>query len=317
MDKLLEGVGYFFDNPKIRVRMLTPLVNVHGPRDLRPINFADGVVMRPITDEEFSELYNYSHIFTFSTNNFTNADFVFAQDIEIKKQVGNFGSMESGLESQLHQKILDMCIFALATFKDGGAVGCGWTRILPAQMAFGVGFGSFSLGRSEHVPPARYDLSVEEAPSLEKHAQTFERNPHPSLEVALQRLVDSARRVNDRDSIIDSLIGLESILLREIGEKDRSEVSFRFAINYAYLFPVAERKDAYKIAKDLYKLRSQIAHGGSPKQQERIKGKSMGLEEIANLSRSMLRKTITKFLGNTEHPEFLKEGYWSDRRLGL
>lgn len=111
-------------------------------------------------------------------------------------------------------------MLALASFKYAGAVGYDGVRVTPAELTLGSAFGMGHLWGNEHVPMARYDVSAEEASRIEAHAKLFE-NIHPSLEMACQRLVDSARRAKPRDSIVDAVIGLESILLVDIGEKQR------------------------------------------------------------------------------------------------
>jgi hypothetical protein len=102
-------------------------------------------------------------------------------------------------------------------------------------LAFGAGFGIHQLWGNQHVPFGRYDLTPDDAPKPEAYAKLFA-NIHPTLEMACQRLVDATRRTKPRDSIVDAVIGLESILLVEIGEKYRGEARFRFSLNHAFLF---------------------------------------------------------------------------------
>ncbi|MGC1686467.1 MAG: hypothetical protein WA734_12665 [Candidatus Acidiferrales bacterium] len=167
---------------------------------------------------------------------------------------------------------------------------------------------------NEHVPVGRYDLTPEEAPKIEAFARLFE-GIHSTLEMASQRLVDSARRTKARDSIVDAVIGLESILLANTG--DRTELRFRFSLNYAALFPKEEREEAFYTARSLYDLRSGIAHGSSPREKVEINDKMMTLSEAATLARSVLRKTIAIFMSNSKSPDFMKEGYWVVKELGL
>jgi hypothetical protein len=138
---------------------------------------------------------------------------------------------------------------------------------------------------------------------------------HSTLEMASQRLVDSARRTKLRDTIVDSVIGLESILLANTG--DKTELRFRFSLHYASLFPKEECKDAFYTARDLYDLRSTIAHGSSLKEEEKINGKTLKLSDAAALARSVLRKTIGIFMRNSKNPDFMEGSYWLSKELGL
>jgi hypothetical protein len=168
--------------------------------------------------------------------------------------------------------------------------------------------------RDEHVPFSRYELTVEEAPRVEAHARNLE-GIHPTLEMASQRLVDSVRRTKPRDTIVDTVIGLESILLANL-QDGRTELGFRFALHYALLFAIEEREDAFFTAKDLYNLRSTIAHGSEPKETVKINGKPLALGEIAALARSVLRRTISIFMVNAKKPDYMDQDYWRAKELG-
>jgi hypothetical protein len=43
----------------------------------------------------------------------------------------------------------------------------------------------------------------------------------------------------------------------------------------------------------------------------------MTLYEIAPLAQSVLRETLAKFMPNSTKPDFLTDGYWTTRALGL
>lgn len=316
LDQLLTEAAGFFDRPNICLRLMAPVLNVHGSREVPPIAFPGGIVMRPLTDEEFTDLYGGNPVFRGTRSLLNFPDFVFVREIEIPKMIGERPGAAADALWKPTQDLLDRCILAISSFKDGGPVGYDGVRITAAEMAFGAAFGTQQLWGNEHVPNGNYQLSPEEAPRLETYAQKFG-DIHSSLEIACQRLVDATRRTKPRDSIIDAVIGLESILLVEIGERQRGETRFRFSLNYASLFPAAERRDAFNTARDLYDLRSAIAHGGQPKEREKVNGKEMTLNEIAPLARSVLRLTLSKFMDNPAKPDFLADGYWVSKALGL
>jgi hypothetical protein len=133
--------------------------------------------------------------------------------------------------------------------------------------------------------------------------------------MACQRLVDGSRRSKARDTIVDSVIGLESILLANI--PDRGELRFRFSLNYASLFPRDERRAAFSTAQDLYDIRSKIAHGVSPKTRVKIGDGDYSLDQAAKLARGVLQRTIAFFVSNAQHPDFMAKGYWETKQLGL
>ncbi|MBR1279542.1 HEPN domain-containing protein [Bradyrhizobium sp. AUGA SZCCT0283] len=316
MDNLLDETASFFDRPTVRVRLLAPVLNVHGSTEVPTVAFGGGVIMRPITDEEVTRFYGGNPIFQSSGRMFAFPDFVFVHELEVPEVFWTpFTPVQEPFWKQT-QEALDRGILALSSFKEGGAVGYDGVHITLAELAFGFGLGGQHYWGGDHVPVGHYELTADEAPQLEAYAKLFE-EIHPTLEMACQRLVDSGRRTKPRDSIVDSIIGLESILLVEVGERQRGETRFRFSLNYASLFPASERKSAFYRARDLYDLRSKIAHGGEPRGKEKIDGKEMALHEIAPLARTVLRETVLKFLPKSIRPDFLAENYWLSKVLSL
>jgi hypothetical protein len=315
MEDLLDDVAGFFDRPNIRVRLSAPLLNLHGSREVPPIAFPGDIIMRPITDEEVTSFYGGNPIFNTGSRLLAFPSFLFVREVDVPKVVGDFSKIANESFWRPTQEMFDRLILAISSFKDGGPIGYDGVRVTPVEMAFGATSGG-QFGSSEHVPVGHYELTPEEAPRLELYAKLFE-DIHPSLEIACQRLVDATRRTKVRDSIVDAVIGLESILLVEVGEKQRSETRFRFSLNYASLFPVEERHDAFHTARDLYDLRSLIAHGGEPSSKQKINGNDMALHQIAPLARSVLRETLARFMPNSAKPHFLSNGYWVTKVLGL
>lgn len=316
LDELMQSTADFFDRPNIRIRISAPVLNVHGPRDVPPIAFASGITMRPITDEEATLFYGGNPIFANAGRMFVFPDFVFVRDIDIPKVIGKHAEVSGEPFWKQTQNLLDRYILAISSFKDGDPVGYDGLRLSATELAFGAAVGGQHFWGNEHVPIGHYNLAAEEAPKIEAYAKLFE-DIHPTLEMACQRLVDSNRRTKPRDSIVDAIIGLESILLVEIGERNRGETRFRFSLNYASLFTHTERENAFYTARDLYDLRSQIAHGGEPKGKVNIGGKEMNLYEAAAVARSVLRETLARFMPNSAKPDFSVERYWTSRVLSL
>lgn len=176
-------------------------------------------------------------------------------------------------------------------------------------------------GRWDHfVHFDSYVLLAHELPKLVEHARLFN-NLHPSIEMACQRLLDSVGRSEARDSIVDSVIGLESILLINVGEeKYRGETRYRFALNYASMSASAEDKyEAFRFARDLYDARSAIVHGKNHGAWTEIRlGKEkMPLHQGAKKASSALRSTIKHFLNEKGRPAFLAEDYWIRCNFGF
>jgi hypothetical protein len=209
---------------------------------------------------------------------------------------------------------IDRSILALATFKDAPAIGYDGVHVRPEGLILGISAGNQRIGGGETIPFGTYELADEEVPRIEAHAKAMGRM-HQTLEMACQRLVDGARRSKPRDTIVDAVIGLESILLAHLPE--RGELRFRFSLNYATLFPKEERRRAFSVAKDLYDLRSTIAHGSQPPAKLKIGDTEYGLAAAGNLAREVLRRTIAIFAPSASKPEYLRADFWESKQLGL
>lgn len=317
IDALTAEAVAFFDKPTASLRLLAPVLNMRGPPNVPPVSFPGDYVLRPITDEEFTAIYGGSPLFQYRGFPLRAPEFVFVHDLEIAKVVG--GSFEERLAdpiSKSAEMALDRCMLALSSFKHSGPVGYDGIRVEARELAFGIGFGGLTTFPPEHIPYSDYPLSPEEVPQLQAHAARFE-DIHSALAMACQRLLDASRRLRPRDAILDAAIGLESILLNEIGEPQRGENRFRFSINYASLVPTPDRFEAYRTARSLYDLRSTIAHGTEPGGRCKFAGKEMGIDEVSQLARRMLHGTVSRFMQNGAAPDFINEGYWTKRVLGL
>ena len=78
----------------------------------------------------------------------------------------------------------------------------------------------------------------------------------PELIVAANRLVDAEGRGNVADVVVDTCIGLETLLLR-----DNQELTFRVKLNYAFLGPAQERRTRADALTKLYSTRGKVVHG--------------------------------------------------------
>ena len=144
------------------MRLFAPVLNVYGPREVPPMSFPDGIIMRPITDEEFTLFYGGNPVF--GTNRlFAFPDFVFVRELEARKVIFD-GTKPGEPFYKSTQEILDRCILAISSFKDGGPVGYDGIRITSAELAFGVGYGGQHVWGNEHVPTGRYEVTPDEAP---------------------------------------------------------------------------------------------------------------------------------------------------------
>ena len=139
------------------------------------------------------------------------------------------------------------------------------------------------------------------------------------MEMASRRLSDAEIRTKHIDQILDAVIGLEVILLATAGSADyRGEMRYRFSLNYATLFDTSDsRLSAFKCARDIYDLRSRIAHTGSLDPGPiKIGKESYNQKDAATKCCEMLRHVVHKYLPFGKIQPYLKSDYWPARLFG-
>lgn len=116
-----------------------------------------------------------------------------------------------------------------------------------------------SLASGLGQPFGHRDLTAMDADSIAKFSRLIEKGWHPSLHIANNRLIRATSERDDPvDSLIDAVIGLESLFGRSA-----SELSQRVSMATARLLaPDQEAGVAlYRRIRDLYQKRSGVVHG--------------------------------------------------------
>ena len=129
------------------------------------------------------------------------------------------------------------------------------------------------------------------------------------LNIAAARLLDAESRFSPVDALLDAVIGLEVLLNPNV----RSELSFRVALNYAYLGPAAERRKRYENVRDVQLTRNRVVHGGL-----NLRSKDAPrLHEHAELAKVCLRDSVVRFLTerSLRGTQKLDADFWLDRVL--
>jgi hypothetical protein len=212
---------------------------------------------------------------------------------------------------------LDRATIALHTFKEG-RVSYGSLRLIPITFS-PFWLGSYGFGQPS-VPFGSYVLTPEEIASFRQHVDLIFTSSESSIEMACSRLSDAATRTRSEDQLVDAVIGMEAILLAGLSSEDRrGELKFRFSLNYATLFDSPEaRCRAFRIAKDLYNLRSTIAHGSSPgKGTLRVGDEKLALPDAANRASRALRHVIHYFLPRAKEAPYTNHHFWERAYFGL
>ena len=312
VEAIVQEFADFVDSPTVRLRFLAQLVNFRMPAD--SLALPSGLAIRRLSEDEVSEFHG-GRMGTLAQIPYQSLgihEFVLAGELDEPKILGN-SQPQAETVADRAKEVLDKAVLSLRTFKEGH-VGYDYIHFRPVTFC---PIGLFSVGAGDkYIPMGSYSLTVSEYEALTKHAELIFACSEPAMKMACSRLGDAENRTRPEDRIIDAVIGMEALLLAGVDGR-RGELSFRFSLNYAMLFPTDERQDAYRLARDLYSLRSRIAHGSSVDEGKlKIAGEKLTLSEAGKRATAALRKIIMHFLPK-EGAEYKNHEFWKRGYFGL
>jgi hypothetical protein len=312
LDTIVQEFADFVDSKVIRLRYQTQLINFKMPAD--SLVLPDGLMIRRLTDEEVSAFHGgpIGTLGFLRPRTLGPQEFVLEGELDEPKILGN-NHLEGDVMAPGAKVAFDKAITSLRTFKEG-CVGYDFIHFQPVTFC-PIGF--FSRGEGDKfVPSGSYVLTEAEYEPLMAHAKLIFRSSEASMEMACSRLADAENRTRPQDQIVDAVIGMEALLLAGIEDR-KSELSFRFSLNYAMLFPSDQRHYAYRVARDLYGLRSVIAHGSSLDENRlKIAGEKVVLHEAGRRAKAALRGIIMHFLPK-KRARYKDHEFWQRAYFGL
>jgi hypothetical protein len=314
VEALIQEFADIVDGAVVRFRFRAQLLNYQ--MESQSIPLPDGVVIRRLSEQEVSDIYAGPLWQLGIIRQSSRRPHEFAIEGEYDDQMV-FGELAADPKSldQVRRR-LDKAITALRTFKEGRV---GYDEVRFESVKFWPTFSpSLSYG-DVYVPPGHYAVSKAEVETLLQHAELVFACSDLSMQMACARLADAENRTRTEDRIVDAVVGMESILLAAIDKQDRrGEQSFRFAMNYSTLFEAPESKlRAYKVARDLYGLRSVVAHGSAIDEDKlKIAGEKMTLDAAGRTATEVLREIVKFFLAEKRALHKNAE-FWQRRYFGL
>lgn len=191
---------------------------------------------------------------------------------------------ESSLQAK-QMRVLGHAIQAMHILKDGHAnMAATYTRFAPEAFPhirrgsmhplFTSPFGHLSVGSND----------VERLRMLYKTLSTS----GDDIKLAASRLVDAAGRISAVDALLDAVIGIECLL----NQRNATELSFRVALNYAFLAPPRDRRSRFDEMRAIYDSRSKIVHTGTTGKSRQ----SANIAEHATSAKACLRNILHDFL---------------------
>jgi len=164
-----------------------------------------------------------------------------------------------------------------------------------SPLAGGVTFLQATLAQGPRL--RRAHMNSDQAAEL-VHVWTLVRQPglqrYKGLALALRRLSYQAQREQPEDELLDTMIAAEALYLTEMGDAaERGELRYRLALRAALWADPEQvgftKREVLGLMKSAYNARSAIAHGGTPKPEDRkVRGQRVSLPELAKTAKSVI-----------------------------
>lgn len=290
--------------------ILTALSGLKLPDGIDRIELGDELYIRRLTIDEIADLgsNDISSESRFDlTSRFVTTALISKSATPIKLSV-NFEDFKPDFSAlQFHQDQINDVLSSLHILKSGRVgVVASFTTIRPTILPNMSGHSSAPLVVN---PFSFMELDSLEAETFTKLYKALVSSRRDELRISAARLLDAESRLSPVDALLDAVIGLEVLL----NPNDRTELSFRVALNYAFLGTPSGRRKRYENVRDVQLTRNRVVHGGL-----NVKSKdATKLHEHADLAKTCLRDSVTRFLtdesltGNAK----LDADFWLDRVL--
>lgn len=315
VETLAGELEQFVDSPTARFRFQVQLHNFTTNGDSIPL--PDDLRIRRLTENEMTDLHGGPMEAIVSrvppSSNLPLVEFCIEGETEEKKLVGDMQDEKKTAGDKL-KIYAEKTILSLRTFKSG-RVGYDMIRYYPLTFCpVPIAYGWYGS-----VPAGFFYLPIDEYNDFVEHAKLVFTLADPSMTLACSRLAEAEMRERSEDRIIDAVIGLEALLLSNIeGEGRWGEKSFRFSLHYASMFDVPDQRyQALELARDLYTVRSGIAHGTiRPDKPVKVGKEKVLLSAAADRAVETLRFVVRRFLRDANKKPYADSEFWKQRYLG-
>ena len=186
----------------------------------------------------------------------------------------------------------------------------GWTHMSDEHifdLRIGPGSG-YSLSKAGAPSTIISEAQVRDAAELYHKIMALPQDVQQSLQIPINRWMNSKTYQGHVDKMIDLGIAMESFYLRGIGE----QLTFRFRLRGALHLGngVAERKRLIKDFGDIYKYRSQAVHEGTLPERVTVDGQSIPIGQYIERSQELFSRSLMKVIDSGVWPD------WESIELG-
>ncbi|WP_214722007.1 HEPN domain-containing protein [Exiguobacterium sp. s192] len=183
-----------------------------------------------------------------------------------------------------------------------------WTYSYRADL---INLSGFSISAFPHefkdyywLKPSIPSISTEELRSIDAIYNGLEEKENKKIQLACKRLESCYLRKDERDIIIDAVIGLESLL----SDSEKGEITHKLSMRIAFLLQLSSlnqsKLEIFSNMKHIYSFRSLIVHGDLKWEKKRkIELESLGSILTADLAVMYLKECIVVILQNKEYTD--------------
>jgi hypothetical protein len=313
IDKLLLDVESVLTKKTVQREIFSPIDGVRFSGQKNQIDFGNGLKLRKLTDDEKSDLLSEDILFsTGRGNTFRHVESVIVQTgtipVDIRLIEENQLPQTPKFNHEETYRGVRNAVASIHILKSGHL------RLIESRHRFRPNifphFDGYATTNSFMRETFGYiDLDDDDLEKLAKIYQGYSSNQNDQLKISIGRLSDAENRISNVDVLLDSIIGLEVLL----NPMDNAELSFRVALNYAFLGAPPERKKRYYLLKAIQAVRNRIVHGG-------LNTTSKDADLIhsnATLCKECLREVVMNFLmdENLQIKKKLDAEFWIERIL--
>jgi len=297
--RALEDVFY---EELLEQRVTSPLKGFK--MEAETIDLGPGFSIDKISKDEKEKLLSESRQFgSISTYDiFPYPEYAFELYLKIPKVIGDSDTIsQENSPSQIAREQFDEACSALRLFKQG-AVGYADLRMestswnpIGGIRTLGSVVGGRLLGSSYLISGDEIQAFSEFWPVYQKCRQV-KRN---RIEIALRRMNFAYEGTRPEDRLVDYLIGFEALLLKK---GQIQELAYRLALRGSILL-ADQPEERIRIFSELhtaYKERSNIVHGGQPKESLNVSNRKVPFNQFVNKLEDHLRSAIKRFLERCE-----------------
>ena len=292
------------------LKVMAPLIGLKLPDEVNQIDLAENIYIRRFDEKEIAEISSRNIEVDFLPQiaaHTTEVAIFINFPIIITYQEGGSSDENGYLVQQEIDNQLNIIVRSLHLLKEGRVSIVGTYLSYAPKVVPALSESVFS--RSLVINPlGSMKLNTNEIESLISIYRRMNLAQRDEIYVASSRLVDAEFRTSSVDSLIDSIIGLETLL----NPMDRDELSFRIALNYAFLGAEETRRSRYDAIRDIQKTRNKLVHGGAKKI---AKKETETIGQHAKLGKACLRDTINLFLNDPilSSSKTLDVDFWLDK----